>query len=77
MYPCINSTINSQPVTDNNTVGLDANSLVPVSIAAYLAQSQGNSPDTRGKAILGTINSAPSVIPASGSAATVHAAPAP
>src|SRR5262249_32192045 len=52
-YPCIADTVNGAAEPDNDGRGLDANSLVPFSVASYLAQFDGIAGDQRGQAVLG------------------------
>ncbi|GAA2043823.1 hypothetical protein GCM10009839_53990 [Catenulispora yoronensis] len=55
-YPCVSDTRLGVPIAENDGRVLDATSLVPMSISAYLAQAGGTVPDVRGSASLGMID---------------------
>ncbi|HEV2345502.1 MAG TPA: hypothetical protein VGS97_15495 [Actinocrinis sp.] len=55
-YPCIQTTYAGASVQENYGVVLDANSIVPYSITAYVGQLLGTALDHRGAAQLGVID---------------------
>lgn len=55
-YPCISDKYNGAPIEEHDGRVLDANSIVPFSIAQYIAQSSNTITDHRGQAVLGTID---------------------
>ncbi|MBB5869914.1 hypothetical protein F4553_003293 [Allocatelliglobosispora scoriae] len=57
VYPCIvNGTLSGQPIQEHDGRVLTGSSLVPFSIAQYVAQASGTLTDIRGRAVLGVIN---------------------
>ncbi|WP_344462533.1 substrate-binding domain-containing protein [Kitasatospora kazusensis] len=69
-YPCISDTKGGKPIEEHDGRVLDPTSLVPFSIAQYIAQSSGTLADLRGTAQLGNINGVPSLLLNTGAAAT-------
>ncbi|WP_405013396.1 hypothetical protein [Kitasatospora sp. NBC_01539] len=69
-YPCVTDTKGGKKIEEHDGRVLDPNSLVPFSIAQYIAQSSGTIADLRGTAQLGNINGVPSVLLNTGAAAT-------
>ncbi|MEV8095477.1 substrate-binding domain-containing protein [Kitasatospora sp. NPDC085879] len=69
-YPCISDTKGGKKIEEHDGRVLDAASLVPFSIAQYIAQSSGTLADLRGTAQLGNINGVPSVLLNTGAPAT-------
>ncbi|QXE34690.1 hypothetical protein KQY30_10745 [Streptomyces sp. GMY02] len=56
VYPCIKDTKSGAPVQEHDGRVLDDKSIVPFSIAQYIAQSSQTVADVRGRAILGSID---------------------
>jgi ABC-type phosphate transport system substrate-binding protein len=56
VYPCISDKHNGVAIEEHDGRVLDANSLVPFSIAQYVAQSSGTIADLRGSAKLGVVD---------------------
>lgn len=57
VYPCIvNGTASGQPIQEHDGRVLNGESIVPFSIAQYVAQASGTLTDIRGRAVLGVIN---------------------
>jgi len=69
-YPCLSDTKGGKKIEEHDGRVLDANSLVPFSIAQYIAQSSGTLADLRGTAQLGNVNGVPSVLLNTSAAAT-------
>ncbi|MFE9424493.1 hypothetical protein ACFYNO_16155 [Kitasatospora sp. NPDC006697] len=69
-YPCISDTKGGKPIEEHDGRVLDTNSLVPFSIAQYIAQESTVLADIRGTAQLGNINGVPSLLLNPGAAAT-------
>jgi len=69
-YPCVSDTKGGKKIEEHDGRVLDTNSLVPFSIAQYIAQSSATIADIRGTAQLGNINGVPSLLLNTGSAAT-------
>ncbi|WP_051813862.1 substrate-binding domain-containing protein [Kitasatospora sp. MBT63] len=61
-YPCIADTKGGKKIEEHDGRVLDTTSLVPFSIAQYIAQSSGTLADIRGTAQLGNVNGVPSVL---------------
>ncbi len=55
-YPCISDKFNGNPIEEHDGRVLGASSIVPFSIAQYIAQSTNTITDHRGQAVLGTID---------------------
>ncbi|MFJ1701945.1 hypothetical protein [Kitasatospora sp. NPDC088346] len=68
-YPCISDTKGGKKIEEHDGRVLDTASLVPFSIAQYIAQSSGTLADIRGTAQLGNVNGVPSVLLNTGAAA--------
>ncbi|MEV4557262.1 substrate-binding domain-containing protein [Kitasatospora sp. NPDC049285] len=69
-YPCVSDTKGGKKIEEHDGRVLDTNSLVPFSIAQYIAQSSATIADLRGTAQLGNINGVPSVLLNTNAAAT-------
>lgn len=69
-YPCVSDTKGGKKIEEHDGRVLDTNSLVPFSIAQYIAQSSSTIADIRGTAQLGNINGVPSLLLNTGAAAT-------
>ncbi|MGW4898159.1 substrate-binding domain-containing protein [Kitasatospora sp. NPDC004240] len=69
-YPCLSDTKGGKKIEEHDGRVLDTASLVPFSIAQYIAQSSGTIADIRGTAQLGNINGVPSVLLNTGAPAT-------
>ncbi len=69
-YPCISDTKGGKPIEEHDGRVLDTTSLVPFSIAQYIAQASTTLADIRGTAQLGNINGVPSLLLNTGAAAT-------
>ncbi|MEV4615951.1 substrate-binding domain-containing protein [Kitasatospora sp. NPDC049258] len=61
-YGCISDTKGGKKIEEHDGRVLDTASLVPFSIAQYIAQSSGTLADIRGTAQLGNVNGVPSVL---------------
>ncbi|MER8186595.1 substrate-binding domain-containing protein [Kitasatospora sp. NPDC094015] len=61
-YGCIADTKGGKKIEEHDGRVLDTASLVPFSIAQYIAQSSGTLADIRGTAQLGNVNGVPSVL---------------
>jgi hypothetical protein len=55
-YPCVHDSLGGTAVADNDGRVLTPSSLVPFSVAAYLAQSTGQAPDQHGSSVLGSFD---------------------
>ncbi|GAA2743570.1 MULTISPECIES: substrate-binding domain-containing protein [Kitasatospora] len=69
-YPCVADTKGGKKIEEHDGRVLDTTSLVPFSIAQYIAQSANTIADLRGTAQLGNINGVPSLLLNTGAAAT-------
>ncbi|MGW4649372.1 substrate-binding domain-containing protein [Kitasatospora sp. NPDC004289] len=69
-YPCVTDTKGGKKIEEHDGRVLDTKSLVPFSIAQYIAQASSTIADIRGSAQLGNINGVPSVLLNSSAAAT-------
>lgn len=69
-YGCLSDTKNGKPIEEHDGRVLDANSIVPFSIAQYIAQGSGTLADLRGTSVLGSIGGAPALLLNTGSVAT-------
>ncbi|MFC8451528.1 hypothetical protein [Kitasatospora sp. NPDC057223] len=69
-YPCVSDTKGGKKIEEHDGRVLDTTSLVPFSIAQYIAQSSSTIADIRGTAQLGNINGVPSVLLNTGAPAT-------
>jgi len=56
LFPCIKDAKNGVPIEEHDGRVLDANSLIPISVAQNIAQAEGTLTDLRGKSVLGTID---------------------
>ncbi|MFC1410704.1 hypothetical protein ACEZCY_16730 [Streptacidiphilus sp. N1-12] len=69
-YPCVKDTSAGKPIEEHDGRVLNPTSIVPFSIAQFIAQGSGTLADLRGTAVLGSINGTPSLLLNTGSAAT-------
>ncbi|MFG2821218.1 substrate-binding domain-containing protein [Kitasatospora sp. NPDC048365] len=69
-YPCVTDTKGGKKIEEHDGRVLDSASLVPFSIAQYIAQSSSTIADLRGTAQLGNINGVPSLLLNTSAAAT-------
>ncbi|NHC14857.1 hypothetical protein G9H71_13800 [Motilibacter sp. E257] len=54
--PCIVQTVAGAPIQEHDGRVLDSSSIVPISVAQWVAQTEGTVADVRGKAVLGVID---------------------
>jgi hypothetical protein len=53
-YPCLRDTVNGKPISDNDTLGMDASWILPFSVSQYAMQTTGDSAGPSNAGVLWT-----------------------